>query len=144
MRETLRGALLSALLFGGLALLAAPATAQGGGGTMECGEENGSVECDDEITVTDTPLPPDPDPPPPPPPVNCLGCHPDPHRPPQKKKSCSAEIQVLNAASDLEDRECRGSFFGLTTQECRDARAAYDLALKALSICRGPTIGPGR
>ncbi|MDE2922100.1 MAG: hypothetical protein OYL92_10580 [Acidobacteriota bacterium] len=66
MRETLRGALLSVLFCGGLALLAAPATAQGGGGTMECDEEDGTVECDDEITVTDTPLPPDPPPPDPP------------------------------------------------------------------------------
>ncbi len=50
MREALRGALLSVLLLGGLALLAAPATADD---KMKCKGKN----CTDETTVTPKPDP---------------------------------------------------------------------------------------
>lgn len=84
MRESLRGALLSVLFFGGMVLLAAvPSAAQGTPDNMECD----GMDCSDSTTVTatapkqqgqgipwgwgpvipQTPAPPPPPPPPPPP-----------------------------------------------------------------------------
>lgn len=178
-RESVRGTLLSVLFFGGLALLSAPAVAQGGpSGPCEEGEhtEDGSHICKDgewapvdgsvDVSApppTATPQPPDNPLPPSPgetdPPSNpCLTCHPTPHPPggpsgdppeqpeaPKKpeppKKSCSAEVIALNAASDLVARDCR--WFSNWSPRCRAAKAAEAIALRDLSACKGPTIGPG-
>lgn len=97
MREALRGALLSALLFGAGGLLAAPVLGQGGGeGTIDCEDpENAESElCGEGETITVTAPPPDdcdyfpgcdppplppPPPPPPPDPDPCpFGCDPPP------------------------------------------------------------------
>jgi len=158
MRKTLRGALLSALCFGGLTLLAAPTTAQGGGGTNpgpNCTtDEQDKMDCDEEMTVMgedpgETIEVPDPGPDPgdsdpvptdPPPTVTtCLTCHPDPHDDEddeEERRDCSMHFLALNAASELEDREC--TFFPLNTthtRRCHDARQVYVEALAQLTHC---------
>jgi len=148
MREALRVALLSVLFFGGLALLATPATAQGGGGTMECGEENGEVECDDEITVTATPPPPDPPPPdppkppprepdPPPPENTCLTCHPPPHpvviTNPEEASKCFLQLQYLAAAERQIDEHCT---WGSLNRRCNEARAMEEAAWQEVRKCQ--------
>lgn len=166
MRETLRGALLSVLFFGGLALLSVPAVAQGGGPSGPCEEgehtDNGSHICNEDgewvpvdgtVDVTapsppDNPLPPPPETDPPetaPPPENtCLTCHPDPHTTPKPKppeKNCSAQIMALNAADDMAERAC--NWYSTFSNRCQDAKATLAIAQADLARCQGPTIRPG-
>lgn len=165
MREALRGALLSVLFFGGLALLSVPAVAQGGGPSGPCEEgehtDNGSHICNEDgewvpvdgtVDVTapppDNPLPSptETDPPETPPetdPNPCLTCH-KPHTttpPPKPKKDCSAQVKALNAADEMVERRCK--WYASFSERCLDAEAAYEMALKDLARCQGPTIRPG-
>lgn len=161
MREVLRGALLSVLIFGVGGLLAAPVLGQGGG-------ESGPVDCDDpenaeselcgngeEITVTaPEPEPPCPDPwgclPPPPPPETpetpeppCpdpWGCYPPTggvegggNPPPKPPDPCAAlDAAVKDALADVK-RHCADE---PDAGACFRATFSAAGALDALRLCR--------
>lgn len=157
MRETLRGALLSALVLGAGGLLASPVLGQGG--------ESGPVDCQDpanaenelcgegeEITVTAPPpeleppefpviQPPPPEDPEPPPEETttgnpCLLCH-VPHTPDKPKQgNCSLEILALSAAADNEDGQCQyWPLLTMFTPECKAAQKAHAQALEDFNTC---------